>query len=920
MKLLFDTIIIINLDRCKDRYDRIISRIQNLGLDKLVKIVRLPAIDGTSIDEEWLSKNKITPLADYYDSYRGRGLTMGEIGCAISHFKAWEMIHKDSSIQSALILEDDAQFSPNFMEKVFSVSKNSENLPWELFYLGRKKVSADEETVIVDDIVIPEFSYWCLSYVVNKVGALKLCESKFCDALIPADEFVPLIINKSNSKCLQYKDNYNLNYLKPLALKEQIIKPETSAFHSSNTEKTSVYFKNEFYNDGKDKFILLTVATEENDHLDRFRKSCEYYGVPYKILGLGEDWNGGEAENGVLKTFGGGQKINLLKKELSTWTKLRDHIIMFTDSYDVVLLQNPQTILWKFREFKTPIVFSAEKTCWPNPDLRGNYPNSETDYRFLNSGGFIGYADQIMNLIKDEVEDNDDDQLYYTLKYLNGLNCSGYNVPEKSTNDIPESSNPFAENGHQIGWMSEPVFDKEIVQWLKRKFTKDSKILDVGAGDGKWGYVLGEHFDNIDAVEIFEPYIERYDLKKYYKKIFVENFLNLDFDFYDVIIMGDVFEHVTKEEAHGWINKVKDKCSEIIIVVPFGYPQDWDGEYENKWGHHHQPDLSIETMIQDFSELQLRFWTDKPDSAGKGKGFGFYTKKFNYDYLTNIFLDTNQYIFQTLNQATDDIDIDMVGRISNKKTRNYPAVLHANGSESVKKYLDLITDYTIGNFDFFYGNKTDLNKKITNKTICVGLFLNHDLVDINQPLNQLSIINYPKNKIDLHLFYNSDDQLYKIKKFSEHHDSYKNISIHRTINLIEDRIILLNNEGYDYYLFVDSNYIFRNVSSLQILISADKKIISPMIVSEGSDYVNFHVKEQELKKEYVNYSRKGIWSVDASSGIFLIKGDFTNQVKQALSKDTDHSEGDWDVKMCDNLRSQGNFSYICNTNYFGTII
>ena len=93
-----------------------------------------------------------------------------------------------------------------------------------------------------------------------------------------------------------------------------------------------------------------------------------------------------------------------------------------------------------------------------------------------------------------------------------------------------------------------------------------------------------------------------------------------------------------------------------------------------------------------------------------------------------------------------------------------------------------------------------------------------------------------------------------------------------------------------------------------------------MIVSEGSDYVNFHVKEQELKKEYVNYSRKGIWSVDASSGIFLIKGDFTNQVKQALSKDTDHSEGDWDVKMCDNLRSQGNFSYICNTNYFGTII
>lgn len=60
-----------------------LSRIQNLGLDKKIKIIRLDAVDGTSIDDQWLKENKVTPLADYYDSYRGRGLTMGEIGCAV---------------------------------------------------------------------------------------------------------------------------------------------------------------------------------------------------------------------------------------------------------------------------------------------------------------------------------------------------------------------------------------------------------------------------------------------------------------------------------------------------------------------------------------------------------------------------------------------------------------------------------------------------------------------------------------------------------------------------------------------------------------------------------------------------------------------------------------------------------------------
>jgi len=345
MKLPFDTIILINLERCADKYERMISRIESLGLDKHVKIIRLDAVDGTSINEEWLDNNNITPLADYYDSYRGRGLTLGEIGCAISHYRSWKMIHDDDTIQSALILEDDAQFTTDFLDKVTKLTDTVKDYPWELFYLGRKRINMVDEEVVFPNIVKPEFSYWCLSYMVNKKGAEKLINGGFLHALIPADEYVPIMTGKPNITCIEYLKHYNGELLNALALEESIVKPETSAFFNSETEKTSVYFKNDFYEDNLDKFMLITVATEENDQLDRFRKSCEYYGVPYRILGLGEEWNGGEAENGVLKTFGGGQKINLLKKELKTWLDLKNHIVMFTDSYDVILLQNPQDII-----------------------------------------------------------------------------------------------------------------------------------------------------------------------------------------------------------------------------------------------------------------------------------------------------------------------------------------------------------------------------------------------------------------------------------------------------------------------------------------------------------------------------------------------------------------------------------------------
>ena len=97
-----------------------------------------------------------------------------------------------------------------------------------------------------------------------------------------------------------------------------------------------------------------------NYELSRFIYSCKKFNLDFLILGMDSDWNGGF----LLNNPGGFQKINLLKKELMKWKeeKIKNTIILFTDSYDVFFLSDKNNILNKYFEIsKDKILFSAEK-------------------------------------------------------------------------------------------------------------------------------------------------------------------------------------------------------------------------------------------------------------------------------------------------------------------------------------------------------------------------------------------------------------------------------------------------------------------------------------------------------------------------------------------------------------------------------
>ncbi|XP_005094861.1 procollagen-lysine,2-oxoglutarate 5-dioxygenase 1 [Aplysia californica] len=170
------------------------------------------------------------------------------------------------------------------------------------------------------------------------------------------------------------------------------------------------------HSNSRPELLVVTVATKENDGFRQFKRSTEKYGLDLKVFGMGIEWRGG-----TMETIGGGHKVNLLKENLEAYKNKDNLLIMFVDSYDLIFTDGKDAILDKFAKFDSRVVFAAEDTIWPDKSLEKKYPQvKENEKRFLNSGGFIGYAREIYEMVSYQaLGDQEDDQLYYTQIFLN---------------------------------------------------------------------------------------------------------------------------------------------------------------------------------------------------------------------------------------------------------------------------------------------------------------------------------------------------------------------------------------------------------------------------------------------------------------------------------------------------------------------
>lgn len=131
---------------------------------------------------------------------------------------------------------------------------------------------------------------------------------------------------------------------------------------------------------------------------------------------------------------------------------------------------------------------------------------------------------------------------------------------------------------------------REIRKFIETNFPLDSKILDVGSGKGTYAHLLS-NYKNIDAVEAYEPYIIGYELKHSYKRVFLGDCTKMKFEKYDLVILGDVLEHIPHDSALTFIDYLKSEvASNILVVVPYNSQQ--DAYKGNVFEKHFQDDLS----------------------------------------------------------------------------------------------------------------------------------------------------------------------------------------------------------------------------------------------------------------------------------------------------------------------------------------
>ena len=159
-------------------------------------------------------------------------------------------------------------------------------------------------------------------------------------------------------------------------------------------------------------------------------------------------------------------------------------------------------------------------------------------------------------------------------------------------------------------------FKDDVAKYLKKNFKEDSTILDVGAGCGTYYEYLHDYFKNMEAVEVFRPNIEMYDLNSKYKKVHFTDIKDFEYTYYDIIIFGDILEHLTIEEAQKVLKYALDRCKQVIVAVPYMYPQ--DAIKDNVYEIHKQPDLTKENMLERYPELKLLYGCD---------AYGYYVKK-----------------------------------------------------------------------------------------------------------------------------------------------------------------------------------------------------------------------------------------------------------------------------------------------------
>ena len=155
-----------------------------------------------------------------------------------------------------------------------------------------------------------------------------------------------------------------------------------------------------------------------------------------------------------------------------------------------------------------------------------------------------------------------------------------------------------------------------ISEIIKRHNIK--QILDVGAGGGTYYHLLGRNYD-WTAVEIWHD--SAIYLSKFYNKVYEGSIVDFWYhNEYDLVIFGDVIEHLEVKDAQECIARAKNYAKAILIALPYNLSQ--GVLYGNEAEIHRQTKMTPEIFNERYPGFKLilnykihayYYWTKEDD-------------------------------------------------------------------------------------------------------------------------------------------------------------------------------------------------------------------------------------------------------------------------------------------------------------------
>jgi hypothetical protein len=144
-----------------------------------------------------------------------------------------------------------------------------------------------------------------------------------------------------------------------------------------------------------------------------------------------------------------------------------------------------------------------------------------------------------------------------------------------------------------------PMSSAEGKSWIKERVallasTGPLTVVDVGPGVGTYAKLLaGPDVSRIVGIEVWEPYVRTYRLHEYYDEIILGDIRQVPIPATDVVILGDVAEHMTAGEAQEvWRRCAAAARRAVYLSIPIvHYPQHpiednpYEVHVEEDWSH-----------------------------------------------------------------------------------------------------------------------------------------------------------------------------------------------------------------------------------------------------------------------------------------------------------------------------------------------